>query len=444
MIGFSEIKITPNAIGTPMGGYYTRYSTGIHDNLYARAMYFSNEKEEIIIISVDLVCIYLKFVQRIRNKIFEKTNIKPQNILICSIHNHSGPDTLGIIDFKGIFSHTFNRAIMTDIEKNIVRAAILAKKNAFVGKIGFEKRKIEERIIINRRDPQKDSKYDLGVIRVDSDSGEIMGLMINYACHATTLPRTNTLLTAEFPGYMVQKIKKLTNKSVFSMYTNGACGDINPNLYPENEPFHLITKERISKHSYGEFNNLGNYNKTRKLGFFLAERALEIAKSVKCSEIKDIKIVSETIEIPFQDLRKNNSLKSIINHLSYKFKKFLITNLLNFKRSNLTYLSAIKRGKKWYFRTELQIIKINDILILSIPGELFIEFGLKLISKSSSKNTFIIELSNDWIGYLYPPKEYFLGGYETGLVSFSPVAGIYVFNKMLNLLKKFNKIKEGN
>ncbi|MFX0141264.1 MAG: hypothetical protein ACFFDN_46925, partial [Candidatus Hodarchaeota archaeon] len=263
------------------------------------------------------------------------------------------------------------------------------------------------------------------------------GLLTNYACHATTLPRDNTLLTGEFPGYLVRRINKLTNGKVFSMYTNGPCGDLNPNLYPEDEPFHLITKERISRASYGEFNRLGNYKTTIRIGYHLGEQALKVAKSVKCSEIKDIRVISKIINIPLQDMMEDNSRKSIMKHISFKFKKLLITSLLNYNRSNMSYVSLIKKRRDWYFQTEIQAIRINDILILSIPGELFVGLGEKMISKSPIKKTFIIELGNDWIGYLYPPKEYFIGGYETGIVSFSPVAGIYVYNKMLNLLNEF-------
>ncbi|MFX1452069.1 MAG: neutral/alkaline non-lysosomal ceramidase N-terminal domain-containing protein [Promethearchaeota archaeon] len=437
-VGFSEVKITPKVKSVPMGGYApTRYSTGVHDDLFVRVMYFCKGEEEVIIISVEIVCLFYKFVQRMRRKISDKTGIKPENILISSHHNHSGPDTLGLFDIKGFFTPTFNLEMMSEIEIKIIKAAILAKKDAEARKIGFAKQKIEKRIMLNRRNPQKDTKYDLTVLRVDSENNEMQGLLTNYACHATTLPRDNTLLTGEFPGYLVRRIKDLTNGQVFSMYTNGPCGDLNPNLYPENEPFHLITKDRISKSSYGEFNRLGTYKTTMRIGYHLGERALEIAKSIKCSEIKDIKVVSQIIQIPLQDMMEDNSRKSIMKHISFKFKKLLITSLLNYNRSNLSYVSLIKKGRDWYFQTELQAIKLNDILILSIPGELFVDLGKKLISKSPIKKTFIIELGNDWIGYLYPPEEYFIGGYETGIVSFSPVAGIYIYNKMLQLLNKF-------
>ncbi|MFX0136655.1 MAG: neutral/alkaline non-lysosomal ceramidase N-terminal domain-containing protein, partial [Candidatus Hodarchaeota archaeon] len=211
-IGFSEVKITPSAKSVPMGGYApTRYSTGVHDDLYARTMYFSNGTEETIIISVEVVCIFYKFVERMRKKISEMTGVKPQNILISAHHNHSGPDTLGLFDIKGFFTPTFNLKIMSQIEFRIIKAAILAKKNAKPGKVGLEKQKIEKRVMLNRRDPQKDTKYDISVLRIDSENGEMRGLLTNYACHATTLPRDNTLLTGEFPGYLVRRINKLTN-----------------------------------------------------------------------------------------------------------------------------------------------------------------------------------------------------------------------------------------
>jgi hypothetical protein len=74
--------------------------------------------------------------------------------------------------------------------------------------------------------------------------------------------------------------------------------------------------------------------------------------------------------------------------------------------------------------------------ILTVPGELFEDLGKILFKKSPTgkHNTFIFQNANDWVAYLFSPKEYIdYGGYEP-VASFSPRCGEYVLKEMLKLL----------
>ncbi|MHA1250266.1 MAG: hypothetical protein ACTSRP_09785 [Candidatus Helarchaeota archaeon] len=48
----------------------------------------------------------------------------------------------------------------------------------------------------------KDSKYDVGVVRIDDLNGNLRGLIINYACHGTVLPSSSNSITADYIGYV--------------------------------------------------------------------------------------------------------------------------------------------------------------------------------------------------------------------------------------------------
>jgi hypothetical protein len=61
----------------------------------------------------------------------------------------------------------------------------------------------------------------------------------------------------------------------------------------------------------------------------------------------------------------------------------------------------------------LQVIRIGDLLINGLPGEFFAETGLWIKSQSPAKFSFSIGLANDYIGYVPPPDQFELGGYET-------------------------------
>jgi len=61
----------------------------------------------------------------------------------------------------------------------------------------------------------------------------------------------------------------------------------------------------------------------------------------------------------------------------------------------------------------LQAIRIGSLGIVSSPCETFTETGLAIKRLSPLKATFTIELANGYNGYLPPPEQHLLGGYET-------------------------------
>ncbi|MFH1268213.1 MAG: hypothetical protein ABIK89_21040, partial [Planctomycetota bacterium] len=62
---------------------------------------------------------------------------------------------------------------------------------------------------------------------------------------------------------------------------------------------------------------------------------------------------------------------------------------------------------------KLQGLRVGELMIGAIPCEVFAETGLALKEASPLEHTFIIELANQYHGYLPPPEQHELGGYET-------------------------------
>jgi hypothetical protein len=76
------------------------------------------------------------------------------------------------------------------------------------------------------------------------------------------------------------------------------------------------------------------------------------------------------------------------------------------------------RGVGYHVYSVLQYIQFsfdptsqnNQMSIICVPGELFSYFKYKFLAKSPTgpNNTFIFQMSNDWVGYLYPIQEYII------------------------------------
>ena len=63
-------------------------------------------------------------------------------------------------------------------------------------------------------------------------------------------------------------------------------------------------------------------------------------------------------------------------------------------------------------KVEVMAIRIGDVAIVGLPGELFCEFGMEIKKCSPAKHTIVIELANDAIGYIPTEEAFEQGGYE--------------------------------
>ena len=432
LIGFSKENITPvNSV--IMGGYGHRKgkSIGVHDNIYAHSIYFSFNDIEFVMVSLDILGLFNRYVNYFRGLIEKKIGIPKENILIHCVHNHSGPDTIGLTNIKGFLKKTIKLEIFRPIGNGIIKSILEAKKLANPSKIGANKIDIEKRLIINRREPLKDSRFQVGVIRIDDLNGNMRGIIINYACHGTVLSSENNEITADYIGYINKWIEEVSDNKVFSIYFNGPCGDINPNLFDFNIKLEDIDKSILYD---GPRNAKGSFKRAQEIGGSIAKNAWKLAQNIETKEVKKVNINYKVLYIPAKNILLNISLKNQLMNLIFIFKLKLFMILR--KISNLSNYNFItKNGVK--LKTEIQVLQINDIIFSTLPGEFFLNLGEKILDKSPSNNTFIIELANDCAGYFFSIPDYVEGGYES-ILSFCPVGGTYITNQLINLIKKTN------
>src|SRR5262245_17797 len=92
LAGAAKRSIVP-PFPTNMGGFTDRTQnfTGVHDEVFARALVLDNESVKVVIIGSDLMSADGELVTLAREGITAATKIPASHILICSTHNHSAP-----------------------------------------------------------------------------------------------------------------------------------------------------------------------------------------------------------------------------------------------------------------------------------------------------------------------------------------------------------------
>ena len=93
-----------------------------------------------------------------------------------------------------------------------------------------------------------------------------------------------------------------------------------------------------------------------------------------------------------------------------------------------------------YITTEMQILRLGDIYILGLPGEVLAEVGLEIKKRAGIEKLFVISLSNDAIGYVCHSRAYEEGGYEPGsATNLAKGAGEIMIEEALDLIKQIRQ-----
>ncbi|MBY9009692.1 MAG: hypothetical protein KGD74_07505 [Candidatus Lokiarchaeota archaeon] len=461
-IAFNRTNITPkDYIGKPMAGYARKNPClGKLDDIHAYGVLLNidtgNNIHPLLLISVDILKLPLSIVEYIKKRLISKFKpLKPDGIFLHATHTHSSFDLTGEFYYPGgalgfikgvLFADNKNDRFIVWMTNKIVKMVSKLFEDLEPCTIAWKKEKFNPGIVLNRRWPTRKVSPDLGVIAFKNlIDGKLIGIIINYACHPTTLSYKNNSLSADFPGRVISKVDDLTSGSIKAIYLNGPSGDLNP----------ITTSgtnlEKIDKDKTLSYDQLGTYNHTKKIGYTIGEEALKVAKSIPeedYSILTEVEIYTKRLSIPQKDA-KYYSKVWFSNKIKWLLKKYFLFKIAKFdyKFVNFPFFTIERKNLKNYAKTVVYFIKFtvessNTFGIITIPGELFEEIGKTLISHAPTKieNTLILQNSQDWIGYLFPIEMYIKeGGYEP-FMCFSPLCGAYIENCTKKFLKEIQDV----
>lgn len=455
-VGFSKVTITPEFSGRKeplqLAGYFPReFCTGVNDDVFVRAVYIEIDESDInknlLLMSCDLIGLSNNVIDILRRKISAKIPVLFENILICCTHTHSSvdysnffiPGTL-LSAIKSFLFAIPNHKELLIMMRKVIKLSKEAYDNRKKAKIGAGQTSIpeKERVMINRRYPNEKDKaqYQITTIKVisdeEKDKGSLIGVIFNYAIHGTVFPSESTLLSADWMGQAVKHIEdQYPNQNVNVIYINGCCADINPmsDELRSKDFSKLKTSDLYSQH--------GNWRDVQNIGEIVGKNALKIIDDITCQDSSNSVILSRNIKLYLKPPPFGNKLRQVFWKLIYRAILGLVSQLKKYaKNKGLKFVNFQEENKKKYIKTSVHVFYFADIIICSAPGEYFLELGNEVleVAKKITKNSFIVELANDSIGYIFPISEFFVGGYET-IMSLTPMAGEIITLALKKIVK---------
>jgi hypothetical protein len=195
MAGTAVVNITP-AIPVKMGGYgnRTELSEGVHDSLYARAVFFEQDGKKLVLVSTDLLGFYNNTYDRIAATVCEQLELKPSELFLSSIHTHSAP----VLTFEKESVHPNNLEYTRKFEGQIVELIRMAQEqmlpvNIITGRgsspVGVNRRQFnlddsgwpKGEMVQLGRNPSGITDPEVQVIRISGLKGESVAALFGYA-----------------------------------------------------------------------------------------------------------------------------------------------------------------------------------------------------------------------------------------------------------------------
>lgn len=238
--GVARIDITPN-YPIRLSGYGNRRteSEGIAQRLWAKALALGNtNKRPALLVTVDNCGVSAQITEEVASRLQKKRGILRERFTLVSSHTHGGPCLTGVI--PNLFSQpippehqaTIDRYTRELIDK-LEEVSLAALDDLKPSRLGWAQGQVH--FAKNRR--TKDGPVDptLGLFRVTDPEGKIRALLVNYACHATTLQGEYNQVHADWPGH-AQVFMERDHPGAVALVAIGCGADANPQ--PRGQPEH--------------------------------------------------------------------------------------------------------------------------------------------------------------------------------------------------------------
>lgn len=399
-IGSAEITPdvdSPRAVW--MAGYYPgRAATSVHDPLFARGMLLSDGQTKIAIVSLDLIGWSYPSTQSIRQRLPEI-----DFVVICSTHNHEGPDTIGIWG-ESFIKRGVDEKYNAQVEETIVHLIKGLEQTQQPVSADFSK--------IDRPDLVHDTRQPIVIdptiraLRFRSQiDGTTLGLLVQGTTHPESLGARNTAITADFPCYTQKRLQQ--HFACPSVYVSGAIGGL---MAP---PADGIVDDKTSPVRLTTFAYAEAY------GNAVADSVAQAFNSSQPIDLTPFRIFRKEVAIPIDNplYRLARSL-NVIRRVSFEWT--------GQPESWGKRVTREYRPERAAAITEVSLLQLGDLKLLGIPGELYPELVSGQIPNPAAKNVdfpdaplephveqllgdapyLMLGLANDEIGYILPKRQW--------------------------------------
>ncbi|HZS85872.1 MAG TPA: neutral/alkaline non-lysosomal ceramidase N-terminal domain-containing protein [Chloroflexota bacterium] len=424
--GAATVCITP-PVGVALAGYSGRAgnSTGIHDDLYGKALVLDDGRSPLAVVTLDLIGLDDQAVQQIRDRVAEQTNIPAAHVMVAASHTHSGPmPAFAESPYQRLrtYGWTPDEDWTRTLLKSLSGAVVAAWHRRQPARIGIGGGELHG-LAYNRR------RFDSGGVPTDPSvpvmlvagaDDRPLAVLYSYACHPVTQRESNLLISADYPGVASRLIEQ-TFPGAVALFANGCCGDQDP------------------RHAFW-----GRYEGTTQAGLMVGSEVIQVvarlAANRETASDFTLSAASRRMTMPMMPQPDRAAAAALVREQEQFLEELR-------RKETQPGHHLFPRGEPWHSMiperyptvglaemyvqwaralqalaeagtvlepptAEIQVLQVGPAVLAGLPGEIFVQLGLTLKDAWRERPAFVCGYTNGLVGYVPTREAYAEGGYE--------------------------------
>ena len=415
--------------------HVARMSTGVHDPLFASALYLSDGVTELLFIGCDVLIVSNATALRARRRIEAATGVPASHIVVSATHTHSGPKTANTLGQEADpIVPMADEAYLQKLEEGIVEAGSRAWRERVPAEAAFAVAD-GRGVGTNRHYPDGPCDLRVPVLMIRAlDDKRPLGVMLTACMHPTVLHEDSTLISADFPGFTRQYLQR-SFQGCPVIYHMGPSGNQSPRHLTRANTFEEAGRlgEILGRAVRSALENVLFTNRV-PLACLTAEVTLP-ARTLPSSA--EASAALETARTRLQALRQGGAPRSEIRTVEcdlFGAEKTLVL-------ARAAESGGVQAALDVILPANIQVIAIGPCTYAAWPGEMFVEFGLEVARHRTGAH--VISLAHGGLnGYLVTREAVERGSYEAGnALLASPAGGEQLVRTTLELLDRLPSLQ---
>ncbi len=415
--GAVAIDITPATYPVAINGGMTANSASAATTpIHARAIVLDDGKSKIAIVVVDSCMMSRGFLDEAKSLASQKTGIPANHMLISATHAHSVPASMGCLGTDA------DPAYIPYLRIKLVEAIERAMANLEPAQVGWSVKDAANytavRQWVRRPDRLAEDPFgnktvranmhagrvwddvtgeagpedpDLSLLSIQALDGRPIAILGNFSMHYFSGEKP---VSADYFGRFSEGLKKRFAKSsngkpeFVGIMSHGCSGDIWRMDYTKQTPEKFNTI-KIEEYTEG-----------------LLDIATDALKNITYDRKADLAMEESRLHLNYRvpDKQRLQWAQGVVEKMGDRLPK---TTEEVYAREQLML-------HEWQSTdVVVQAVRIGSNAIATTPTETYALTGLKLKKQSPLSATMVIELANGGDGYIPPPEQHPLGGYNT-------------------------------
>lgn len=391
--GAARRIITPELGRGPVwlaGFGMNRAATGVHDDLWARCAALGDGAGTVILCGVDSIGLFLEDVERARTLV--RARFPRFHLVVAATHVHQAPDTMGLWGPRpGVSGRNpeYNRLVV----ERTAEAAIEAAANMRPATLRAARAASPElESFVHDTRPPFVLDAELIAVGLRRRDGRAIATILNWANHPEALGSKNTLVTADYAGFLYRRIEELGGG--IAVLLNGALGGMQSPLGAQ-----------VRDPATGEAVPEASFRKAERIGVRVAELAWEALSAARALRVDRVSYDETRVRIPLANEGFRRAIAAGLfgemSRLDAEGALETVVGYLRLEARRKPVLEAIMVPGELY--PELSVGGIERFAGADFPDA---PFEPPLKSLMSAPFRMLVGMANDEIGYIIPKAEW--------------------------------------